>query len=654
VQCASARGRVDRACGRTVAAVCATALAWLPPAAAEEPRVEQAADGGVAIEMPTVEIVGERPAGSIRAPGAETTVIDAARFAGGLRSMAELVGTSPGVTLHALGGPGQATTLSVRGAAADQSLVLLDGIPLAGPGGGAVDLSTVPAALIERLVVSRGVLGAQAGAGALGGAVELVPRSFGGGLQGGAQLAAGSFGTAQAAFDVETEHWIAVIQLDRTRGDYEYQRKLTPELADAPYYAETRANADSRRAGALLRWSTRPSGASELSALLQGSTGERGLPGRVGGLTPRARADDASWVGGVRYQALAGEATWSARAWARGSWLRLRGLRFFGDCAEEEPGCDPTIGRSVAARGEAKLRSPLGRAHVLSASLAGGIDAASGDGVGQRRRAVASAALGDDVSLGRATLHPALRLDLAGQDLGVSPGITATLRPWPDGPLELRAGAGSSFRAPTFSELYLDQGALTPNPDLRPERALSIDAGIGWRAERIELHAGAFWSEYRDLILYELNPPARIKPFNVGRARIAGVEARALVTLPRGFFAEASYSHLDGRNLRPGEGQDQALPYRPPHRLYLRASHRGRRFEGYLEIDALSAMPRNSFGTAALPGRALFNAGAGVRALGPLWLDLEIKNLLDDRTQQDLFQYPLPGLSATAIARARL
>ena len=44
--------------------------------------------------------------------------------------------------------------------------------------------------------------------------------------------------------------------------------------------------------------------------------------------------------------------------------------------------------------------------------------------------------------------------------------------------------------------------------------------------------------------------------------------------------------------------------------------------EGYLEIDAISSIPRNQFGTAALDGRTLVNAGAGVRAAGPLWLDV--------------------------------
>jgi outer membrane cobalamin receptor len=75
----------------------------------------------------TIEVEGKRPEGSPRAPGVATTVIDAAQFGGEVRSVADMLLTAPGVSIHSLGGPGQAATLSLRGASADQSLVLLDG-----------------------------------------------------------------------------------------------------------------------------------------------------------------------------------------------------------------------------------------------------------------------------------------------------------------------------------------------------------------------------------------------------------------------------------------------------------------------------------------------------------------------------------------------
>ena len=68
-----------------------------------------------------------------------------------MRSAAEVLATSPGATVHQSGAPGQSASLSLRGASADESLILLDGIPLQGPGGGSIDLATVPAALLDRM-----------------------------------------------------------------------------------------------------------------------------------------------------------------------------------------------------------------------------------------------------------------------------------------------------------------------------------------------------------------------------------------------------------------------------------------------------------------------------------------------------------------------
>ena len=87
---------------------------------------------------------------------------------------------------------------------------------------------------------------------------------------------------------------------------------------------------------------------------------------------------------------------------------------------------------------------------------------------------------------------------------------------------------------------------------------------------------------------------------------------------------------------------------------FVRAAHRGDRTEAYAEANFTASMPRNQFDTAFLPSQLLINAGAGARLAGPVWLDVEAKNLLDDRRLQDLFQYPLPGLSLAAIVRVRL
>jgi vitamin B12 transporter len=603
----------------------------------------------------TIEVQGERPRGSPRAPGAAGTVIELEHFGGEVRSVAELLLAAPGVSVHAFGGPGQTATLSLRGATADESLVLLDGIPLKGPGGGAVDLATLPATLLERMVVSRGVLGAQFGAGALGGALELLPRTARPKWSGGVEVSGGSFGTARAALDAAIPlgngSAVFALQGDRTSGSFEYARQLTPEIPGAPYYGFTRENADATRGSGLVRVSQGIGVETAIDLLLQGSAGKRGLPGPAGAPTSRSRELDGGGLAGLRLRGSSGALGWSVRASGRLDRIELRGAQPFGDCEDGTPDCPRIDQRSSSGRGEGELEVRLGDANTLKMLLSGGGEWVRGAGTGAHRRATFAAAASDDLLLPAGfSLHPALRVDKVGADAGISPAVAAQWRPAPLDPLELRAAWGLSFRSPTFSELYLERGGLAANPSLHPERAWSVDAGAEWRSSLLTLSANVFWSSYRDLILYQLFPPARVKPFNVGQARISGVELQAIVALPARFLAQVSYSFLDAVNRRDGH----KLAYRPPHRLFARLARQGDRIEGYGEMSFTSAMPRNAFDTAFVGSQMLLSAGAGVRAVGPLWLDVEAKNLLDNRTYEDLFQYPLPGLSIAMIARARL
>lgn len=607
----------------------------------------------------TIEVHGERPQGSPRAPAAQSTVVEATKFAGEVRSLPELLLNAPGASIHSLGGPGQAATLSLRGATADESLILLDGIPLQGVGGGAVDLATIPATLLDRLVVTRGVLGAQFGAGALGGVVELVPHAVKGAAGGHAQAAAGSFGTYQLAADLDVpvaDGGAAIaLQGDRTAGDFDYARQLTPGIPDAPYYGYRRSNADALRGSALLRL-TQPVRSGEFNALLQASAGDRGLPGPSNAVTSRSRERDETGLVGLGVAGALGKGSWTIRGWGRLDRILLQGVQAFGDCRDGDPGCPRIDQRGSGLRTEGEARVPIGDRHVVSVSLSGGEDRVHGGDTGAHARPLVSGAVRDDVALAAGLgLHPALRVDRIGDETGLSPGVSAAWVPAADGPFALRAGWGLSFRAPSFNELYLKSGAIAPNPDLRPERAWSADAGATFRAGGAQISAGVFWSSYRDLIVYELNPSAnQVKPLNVGRAHILGAELQAVLRLPRRFSFEATYSWTRSVNQRPGARQDAPLAYRPPHELRLRLAHQGERFEGYAESSFTSATPRNDYGTATLPAQLVFNAGIGARAAGSLWLDLEAKNLLDDQTLEDLFQYPLPGRSIALIARVRL
>ncbi|MFL5539166.1 MAG: carboxypeptidase regulatory-like domain-containing protein, partial [Longimicrobiaceae bacterium] len=83
------------------------------------------------------------------APAAGGTLSRAEIEASGARTAAEVVERMPGVVVRGTG-PTGAKTASIRGSAADEVLVLVDGVALNDPVTGEADLSAVPAGTIER------------------------------------------------------------------------------------------------------------------------------------------------------------------------------------------------------------------------------------------------------------------------------------------------------------------------------------------------------------------------------------------------------------------------------------------------------------------------------------------------------------------------
>lgn len=86
----------------------------------------------------------------------------------------------PGLLVDEMGGRGGISSLYLRGADPNFTLIMLDGIPLndsTNQRGGSVDLSTIPIDQIERVEIVRGPLSAYYGSEAMAGAINLITQS---------------------------------------------------------------------------------------------------------------------------------------------------------------------------------------------------------------------------------------------------------------------------------------------------------------------------------------------------------------------------------------------------------------------------------------------------------------------------------------------
>ncbi|HET8734498.1 MAG TPA: TonB-dependent receptor plug domain-containing protein, partial [Anaeromyxobacteraceae bacterium] len=250
------------------------------PAAAGAPSASPAGgspapdQGAPPVTLPEVEI--RLPASEATAdPTAAVTVVPAERYAGEAKQVAELVATAPGVAVSAYGGLGQLATASIRGSTPDAVRVLLDGLPLNTAFGGGVDLSTIPRQWISRLEVVRGPEGALYGAGAMGGALNVVTRPAAAGTWS-AEATGGSFGTwsgaADAAFGRPGLDVLAAVNAERTGGGFTYRYDRTPNVAGGEQTL-VRENNGAARAGGLVKLGAALGGDLRLDGLAQVSGG---------------------------------------------------------------------------------------------------------------------------------------------------------------------------------------------------------------------------------------------------------------------------------------------------------------------------------------------------------------------------------------------
>ena len=597
----------------------------LPPVDAPAPAEAALPDTGVAAKEPT----------------ALLTTVNARAKAGEAKELAELLVTVPGLHVQDGGGAGQRTQLVLRGASSTAVPVLLDGIPLGAPGT-PIDLSRLGTAIVDELEVLRGPAAARFGPGALGGAINLRTRAPSAAPTLWGELTQGSFTTtrvqAGGAAHVGPGDALASAHFSRSAGDWPFLLDETPALGGDPLVERHRENNDALVAGGLARWRGRVMGLG-LDVRAELSGGSRGLAGPAENPTPTTRQQFLRGSGVARaLKTFQSGGTLEVTAFARGDRDTFKGAGFGPQLFRQTTG---------GAGGEVVYSHLLFGWHGLTALVSGGGDWLTSDS-GSASWGHGSVMLTDEILLfqGRWTIAPSVRLDLSGPFFGFSPRLgTALLLP---GGFEVRANAGQTHRPPSFSELYVQQGTFSPNPQLKPERALSLDGALGWKHQYAQVQVGGFWSLYEDLISYEYYPPLRARPYNFMTARVAGIEAEAALTPWPWLSASGSYTFLSTQNLKDDERYYlKPLPYRPAHKISGRVDAGPRWLKLHGEVLFQSEQAINRSNVVQLPARAIFNAGASARPLEhpDIRLSLELKNLTDVQAQ-DLDGYPLPPRAA--------
>ena len=462
----------------------------------------------------------------------------------------------PGVEIRRSGAYGKTSSITIRGANANQVQVLVDGLRVKSPTLGQVDLSDFSPDLIERIEVIRGAQSTIYGADAIGGVVNIITRKGKGGpLQASVQQEVGTHDTLGSRATVYGA-W-KILNYALSASHFESNGQFQND--------ETDANALSARIGATLPWD------STLDFVFRYNKNDIGVP--VKGVFPGPQPINPIINRNARSQSETtifslGGKTRPVEWWeTRGRLARYENSAGFQDPVDPGVTSDfPTFSQVNVERREAEWVNSffIGKWSTSSVGLEHRRE------IGENRNTFRAVSETQSVFFEQ-QLRFFERLFLTGgfrvEDNSVW-GSTTTER----GSLafliketgtRLRGSAGSGFRAPTFNDLFFPGFG---NPDLQPEESLSYDFGVDQKLwnNRIRLGLTYFQNEFTNLIACCIPLPTAPfgGPFNVGRARSAGIEFTSEVDVLPDLVASLNYTYTDSENL----GTDRPLPREPRHR----------------------------------------------------------------------------------------
>ncbi|HET7230649.1 MAG TPA: TonB-dependent receptor, partial [Longimicrobium sp.] len=488
--------------------------------------------------------------------------------ASGARTAADVVERAGGVVIRSTGPTGE-RTVSIRGSAADQVLVLVDGAPLNDPVTGEADLSVVPAGDVERVTVLPGARTARYGPRAQAGVVLVETRAAR--ARQAAELSAGSLGERSGRGEVGAGlgggAWMAGAHLRRIGGRFDYVRDVNDPVV------VRRGNAD------MDEWSAFGAVQSTLAGgelRLRGGWDalDRGLPGLGHTPSPDAREELGRGRASLAWRRAGARTTLAFTA--SGAAQRVR----FSDPAPPFGLAydDTTRVRTGIARVD--LDRLLGEAGVLR-TVGGGVEAGvqrveagslSSTAPRTRRDFGAFGHAGGAVALGgrEIALSAEARADRDGvtRDWFVSRALSAASA---FGAVRVQLANRSSFTPPSLGDQFFREGVgVVPNPDLRPERVPSeweASARYGGTVGPAELSltAAAFTGGVKGMIVWLPDFAFRWSPRNLDVAR-RGADARADVNLPAARLrVTGAWSVARITYVREGDDTGIQVAYRPEH-----------------------------------------------------------------------------------------
>lgn len=604
-----------------------------------------------------ITVTASREAVPVALSGTALTVIDRATIdALALPLVKDYLTLVPGVAVAQTGPLGAQTQVRIRGAEANHSITFIDGIEVTDPASsGEFRYETLLAHGVDRIEVLRGPQSALWGSQAVGGVINILTRSApkeGSEAYGEAQ--AGSLGTVRAGIGggwgrdttqiAGQASWLSSRGYDIAGGD-----------GDRDGYENLTLHLKAR---------TEPTANTHIAAVARY-------------VTSNSEFDDFDYGAGVPLDA--GFATRTRQLALRGEaglrllddrWTHLASIthtdaaninRTDGDFQNRSDGGRTLYRYQTSLRfdaGDWRQRFTAALEHERERFTSADADAAALSNQSRSRLQTSLVGeyrldwqdvLGGGVAVRRDWNNRFADATTVRANLAIRPGAGFTLH----------GSFGTGIADPTFFDLFgFFPGFFVGNPNLRPERSRSFDAGLGWSDGTTALDATWFDATLDDEIVSTFDSATFLSGVAnaTGHSRRQGLELSASTSPVKGLTLAATYTYLDADQQQVAAGLRLREVRRPRHSGSVTASYAGGAFD--LAASAAIVGDRGDtdfarFVPVTLPAYTLVTLSGAIHLTPRIDLTGRIENALDAR-QEDVFAYRGPGLTAHAGVRFRL
>jgi vitamin B12 transporter len=487
----------------------------------------------------------------------------------GIRTVAQALGSVPGVHVVETGSYGGQTSLFTRGGESDYTKVLLDGVPLNQAGGG-IDLANFTTDNIERIEIVRGPASVLYGSDAVTGVIQIFTKKGASShSRVGGELRAGTYGSADGAFD-------AAGGTDKVS----YSARVSRFSSDGLYPYNNNYRNSVVSAGLKLT----PDARSDVSLTYRYGDAIYHIPTDGGGapVDSNQRAAERGPVLSLSATQMFG-GHWEGRVGGA-----LHEARLFYNDEPDSPGEDGTFWskdwvRRASANGlltwrqGEKVAVTAGIEHEQERQRGSSEFTSSGGGFGSSidvRRHTTGYFLQGVFAAGRAALTAGGRLDDNSEfDTHATYRAGVVYRALAG--THLRVSAGTGFKEPTFFENFAS-GFVQGDSGLKPERSTSWEVGVeqGMASGRGSITVTYFNQRFRDLIEFGPAPyPGGPNYFNVTAALSDGIETALSANLSAAITLGLRYTYLHTRVEESASPNDPDGLFVPGKPLIRRPTH---------------------------------------------------------------------------------